>query len=164
MPVLPFIIRRCEPADEDPVLELSLTAWRPVFASVEAILGSELSVRLHGDWRSHQQRLVRDALADRDMTVWVAESARRVIGFVAARVVDAGRAIGEIYLLAVDPDAQSRGVGTALTETATTWLREAGLGVAMISTGGDPAHAPARRVYEKAGYTFLPAAGYYKAL
>jgi hypothetical protein len=36
--------------------------------------------------------------------------------------------------------------------------------VAMIKTGGDPGHAPARRVYEKADYTQLPEAGYYKAL
>jgi RimJ/RimL family protein N-acetyltransferase len=36
--------------------------------------------------------------------------------------------------------------------------------VAMVKTGGDPGHAPARRVYEKAGYTFLPIARYFKNL
>jgi len=34
----------------------------------------------------------------------------------------------------------------------------------MVETGGDPGHAPARRVYEKAGYTGFPVAGYFKAL
>jgi hypothetical protein len=36
--------------------------------------------------------------------------------------------------------------------------------VAMVETGGDSGHAPARRDYEKAGYTLLPVARYFKAL
>ena len=160
---LPFAIRSYEPDDEDAVVELSLRAWAPVFASMESILGSELSARLHGDWRTHQASAVRETLAKPGMRVWVAEQSA-VVGFVAAWIADPERKIGEIYMLAVDPASQVRGVGTALTEHATRWLREAGMRVAMISTGGDPGHAPARRVYEKADYTLLPAAGYYKAL
>lgn len=156
-------IRPYEAADEEAVVELALRAWRPVFASMEAILGGELSHRLHGHWRPYQERAVRDALKNLDMTVWVAEGSR-VLGFAAARVFDAQRRIGELYMLAVEPASQLRGVGTALTEHATEWMREVGMRVAMVSTGGDPGHAPARRVYEKADYTLLPAAGYYKAL
>ena len=59
-------------------------------------------------------------------------------------------------MLAVDPDAQGRGIGTALTEVATGWLREAGMTVAMVETGGDSGHAPARRVYEKAAIRCFP--------
>jgi hypothetical protein len=36
--------------------------------------------------------------------------------------------------------------------------------VAMVETGGDTGHAPARRVYEKADYTLSPVARYFKAL
>lgn len=158
-----FAIRRCKPSDEELIVELSLRAWSPVFASVESILGSELSVHLHGDWRVYQENAVREVLANTAFTVWVAEDVR-VIGFVAARVFDLERRIGELYMLAVDPASQVRGVGTALTEHATNWMREAGMRVGMILTGGDPGHAPARRVYEKSNYTLLPAAGYYKAL
>jgi len=67
-------------------------------------------------------------------------------------------------MLAVDPDAQDRGTGTALTEFATGWLRDAGMRIAMVETGGDDGHAPARRVYEKADYVLLPVARYFKAL
>jgi ribosomal protein S18 acetylase RimI-like enzyme len=158
-----FRIRSYEPSDEELVVELSLRAWSPVFASIESILGSELSLRLHGDWHAHQEKAVRAVLVDDELTVWVAETSR-VIGFVAARVFDRERRIGEVYMLAVDPTSQVGGVGTALTEHATNWMREAGMRVGMILTGGDPSHAPARRVYEKANYTLLPTAGYYKAL
>jgi GNAT superfamily N-acetyltransferase len=67
-------------------------------------------------------------------------------------------------MLAVDPDAHEQGIGTDLTQHATAWLRDNGMRVAMIGTGGDPGHAPARRTYEKAGYTLIPMARYFKAL
>ncbi len=67
-------------------------------------------------------------------------------------------------MLAVDPAAQDRGIGTALTEIATDWLRTSRMRVAMIDAGGDPGHAPARRLYEQADYTLLPVARYFKAL
>jgi GNAT superfamily N-acetyltransferase len=48
------------------------------------------------------------------------------------------RGIGEISMLAVDPDHQGRGIGTALTEFALDWLKDAGMTVAMVETGGTP--------------------------
>ena len=32
-------------------------------------------------------------------------------------------------------------------------MKEAGMQVATVATGADPSHAPARRAYEKAGFT-----------
>jgi GNAT superfamily N-acetyltransferase len=156
-------IRDYGPLDEEPVVELSLRAWAPVFNSLEQVLGCEIFVRLQGDWRQYQEKAVRDTLADDATRVWVAEAARGVVAFVAAKL-HLERHIGEIWMLAVDPDAQGRGIGTALTEVATGWLRDAGMTMAMVETGGDPGHAPARRVYEKANYTLLPGARYFKAL
>jgi hypothetical protein len=34
----------------------------------------------------------------------------------------------------------------------------------MVESGGDPGHAPARRVYAKSGYTSIPVARHFKAL
>lgn len=67
-------------------------------------------------------------------------------------------------MIAVDPSAQNQGIGAALAEVATDWLRESGMRTAMIETGGDPGHAPAPRLYEKAGYTPLPAVRFFKSL
>ncbi len=49
-------------------------------------------------------------------------------------------------MLAVDPDYQGGGIGTVLTEFALDRLKDAGMAVAMIETGGDPGHAAARPV------------------
>ena len=157
-------IREYRPADAQAVVDLSLRAWTPVFDSLERILGRELFARLHGDWRGYQETAVRGELADGAVHAWVAETGPGVIGFVTAALRDPRRGLGEIGMLAVDPDAQDRGVGTALTEFATDWLRSSGMRVAMVETGGDAGHATARRVYEKAGYTLLPVARYFRAL
>ncbi len=156
-------IRGYRSSDEEPVVALSLRAWAPVFVSLEKVLGTEIFRRLHPDWRVDQDKAVRAVLADSAMHLWVAEDAPGPAGFAAAKL-DSDSLVGEIYMLAVDPAAQDQGIGTALTEMATDWLRTSGMRVAMIDSGGDAGHAPARRVYEKAEYTLLPIARYFKAL
>lgn len=158
-------IRACRPEDHDQIVELSLRAWASVFASVGEVLGEELHTLLHGtDWREYQARDVRATLGDAAKRVWVAEEEGRLVGFVAARVVDDARLIGEIAMVAVDLAAQRHGIGSSLTEHATAWLREQGMRVAVIGTGGDPGHAPARRVYEQLGFRPLPSVQYFRAL
>jgi ribosomal protein S18 acetylase RimI-like enzyme len=97
--------------------------------------------------------------------VWVAViGASTVVGFVSVGIFDAERSMGEISMLAVDPDHQGGGIGTALTEFALDRLKDAGMGVAMVETGGDPGHAAGRRTYEKAGFVLLQIARYFKNL
>jgi len=66
------------------------------------------------------------------------------------------------------PDDGINGITTALRRGGHGFtlerLKDVGMKVAMVETGGDPVHAPARRVYEKAGYTLLPIARYFKNL
>ena len=50
------------PAHTDRVVELSLLAWAPVFASFEAVLGERLYQRVHPDWRRDQAESVRAAV------------------------------------------------------------------------------------------------------
>jgi ribosomal protein S18 acetylase RimI-like enzyme len=157
-------IRSLEDRDVQAVVDLSLRAWAPVFASLERVLGSAVFGRLHPDWREDQRRAVEEVCASQETNVWVAEVVGAVAGFVATDVFDPELRMGQIYMLAVDPDHQRGGIGTALTEFAQARLKDDGMRVAMVETGGDPGHAPARRTYEKAGYTLLPIARYFKNL
>jgi ribosomal protein S18 acetylase RimI-like enzyme len=128
------------------------------------VVGDEIFGRLYGDdWRRKQQADVEKTLRDEKSEVWVAEVDGEVAGFLSA-VVDADTHMGEIYMVAVDPDFQNQGLGTQLTGVATDWLRDAGMAVVLVSTGGDIGHGPARRTYEKAGFTPMPVINYFKAL
>lgn len=160
-------IRAYRADDRDAVVDLALRAWTPVFASMRGVTGDEIDHLLHGDdWRVYQRRSVEDTLDNEAMHLWVAhdpDDEGAVVAFVAV-TLHVDDAMGQIWMLAVDPDAQGRGLGTTLTNFATDWIREAGMRLAMIGTGGDRGHAPARRAYEKAGYTALPTVQYLKAL
>jgi GNAT superfamily N-acetyltransferase len=158
-----FVIRELDSRDIEAVVRLSLAAWAPVHVSIAEQFGRELNDALNPDWRAAQERDVRAACASPAVHVLVAEVAGAVVGFVAVRIRD-DRRIGEIELIAVDPNAQSDGIGTALTEIATEWIRAEGVPVAMVGTGSDPGHAPARRAYEKAGFTLIPMSRYFRKL
>ena len=143
-------IRPLVSADVDAVVDLSLRAWAPVFDSFEATWGQELYDRFWPDWRPQQASSVHDALAANP--TWVSTDGNRVTGFVNVVFDEAERA-GEIYMIAVDPTAQGRGVASSLTDLALDEMRRRGMTLATVATGADPGHGPARRTYERAGFS-----------
>jgi ribosomal protein S18 acetylase RimI-like enzyme len=50
------------------------------------------------------------------------------VGFVAVKL-HSEDSMGEIYMVAVDPDFQGRGIGSALIEFARAWMKDAGMSV-----------------------------------
>lgn len=58
---------------------------------------------------------------------------------------------GEVYVVGVDPDAHSGGIGRALTLAGLGYLRERGLGQVMLYADED--NAPAIGMYQKIGFT-----------
>lgn len=160
---MPIELRPLGPGDVDRVVALALRAWAPVHASMAAVLGERLNARIYPDWAAGQERGVRAACADPDLAVTVAVERPDVLGFVAV-IIDSADASGEIGMIAVDPAVQCRGVGGALTAHALGQLRAAGCTLAVVATGGDPGHAPARALYEAAGFTALPLVRYYRTI
>lgn len=119
---------------------------------------------LYPDWTSTQEKLVGDVCRDNaKYTVLVAELDGTVAGFVAYHL-NADERSGEVYLTAVPLEYQNRGIVTDFTTVALREMGHWGMKLAIVGTGSDPAHAPARRSYEKAGSTALPVIQYYKNL
>jgi GNAT superfamily N-acetyltransferase len=148
----------------DAVIRLSLRAWEPVFDSIQKAMSADVyRVFYPQHWRVSQQKAVEDVCAAEDKKVWVAIEADSTVGFVAVKL-HLEDSMGEIYMVAVDPDYQGRGIGSALTEFALDWMKDTGMSIAMVETGGDPGHAPARHTYEKAGFGLFPVARYFKKL
>jgi ribosomal protein S18 acetylase RimI-like enzyme len=156
-----------EPYDDsklEAIVRLSLRAWEPVFKSLRDVMDPAVyRAFYHDDWRAVQQRAVESVCADKHIHVWVASEQSRIAGFVALKSHAEDR-MGEIYMIAVDPDFQRRGIATSLTAFSAEWFRNAGMSIMMVETGGDTGHAPARRAYESAGFRLFPVARYFKSL
>jgi ribosomal protein S18 acetylase RimI-like enzyme len=150
--------------DVEDLVQLSLLAWAPVFPSFRQLLGQDIYTLIWPDWRTQQRAAVERVCKDGDKTtVWVAEWDGTVVGFV-AYVLNLKDKTGEVQLLAVHPEYHNLGIGTELNTFALEKMKESGMTLAKVDTGGDPSHAPARRSYEKAGYTPLPLVRYFKDL
>ncbi len=150
--------------DVEALVKLSLLAWIPVFSSFEQILGPEIYAIIYPDWKKSQREAVETVCRDGEKTaVYVAELEGTVVGFVAYELHLKDKS-GEVQLLAVQPEYQNLGIGTELNNLALKKMKESGMKLAVVGTGGEPSHAPARRSYEKAGYTALPLVRYYKDL
>ena len=150
--------------DVDDLARLSLLAWAPIFSSFERILGPSIYGLIWPDWKTSQKEAVETVCRDGEKTiVWVAELDGIVVGFLAYELHTKDKT-GEVELLAVHPEYQNRGIGTQLNNFALEKMKESGMKMARVETGGDSSHAPARRSYEKAGYTALPLVRYFKDL
>ncbi len=155
-------IRSFVDGDIGQIVELVLLAWEPAFESMEKVLGPQIFHLIWPDWRKSQAEGVQGACraADKYHTL-VAELDGRVAGFIAYELKGE---TGEVVLLAVHPEFQRRGIATALNQAALDEMKAAGAKLAVAETGGEDGHAPARRAYEKAGYTGLPLVRYFRDL
>jgi GNAT superfamily N-acetyltransferase len=99
---------------------------------------------------------------ERDAFVAVVDE--RPVGFVTVALNAFNERMGVIEIIGVDPDFQRRGIASRLSERALGHMREHGMDIAAVGTGGDPGHAPARAAYEALGFTLLPSARYLKLL
>ena len=131
-----------------------------MFASLRAQLGDPIFLRLHPDWSAGQAEAVRETCTnpDRRVLVAIAED-NRLIGFVAIWLNAYQSRIGAVDMIAVNPEHQRQGVARELMRLAADHMRTAGMDIAVVETGGDPGHAPARATYEAVGYTLLRSPG-----
>jgi GNAT superfamily N-acetyltransferase len=157
-------IREFREDDLEAIIEFSLRAWQPIFASLRDVLGDDIFLRLHPHWKANQADAVRSACTNDARDVFVAVANGRPVGFVAIALNAFHQRMGVIDIIGVDPDYQRRGISAGLTEIATEHMRDCGMDIAVVETGGDPGHAPARAAYETAGFTLLPIARYFRLL
>ncbi|MEM8812384.1 MAG: GNAT family N-acetyltransferase [Pseudomonadota bacterium] len=160
-----FNIVDYNPKDLSDLLQVSHRAWTPVFAALAPIAEPFVMEAFYPDgWWARQNRDI-EALANDDaVRIWVAKDNHgTLIGFVGARLHPED-SMGEIYILAVDPAHQRKGIGTALMNLAFDRIKDAGMSIVMVETGDDPGHAPAQAAYERIGFKRWPVARYFRRL
>jgi len=160
-----LLIRAYAPSDLPTLHAIRAAAFAPVFASFRSIVGPEIAALGLATAEQEQADLL-DAIArpDSGHALAVAEVRRAIAGFVSWKPGIAP-GVGEITLNAVHPDHSGKGIGTALYAHALAALKAAGMQLATVGTGGDPSHGPARRTYEKVGFSVhLPSIYMYRKL
>jgi GNAT superfamily N-acetyltransferase len=157
-------IRAFQDGDLEAIVELSVRAWQPVYESLRNVLGDPIFFRLHPDWRVVQAEAVTSSCTSDENDVFVAVADGRLVGFSAVALNAFHERMGVIDIIAVDPDYQRRGIATRLMDRSIDHMREHGMDIAAVGTGGDPGHAPARAAYEAYGFTLLPGARYLKLI
>ena len=157
-------IRDLENADIEAVVRIATTAWEPVHRSYRELLGNTLCDTVFPDWKADKEYQIRDSIGRGSPVCFlVAELNGCVAGFV-SYVIGPGK-IGEIRNNAVDPSYQNKGIASSLYQEVQRRMENAGMKCAKVTTGLDPSHAPARRAYEKAGFSrAIPVTTYYKDL
>ena len=158
-------LRPLQEGDLPYLLEIAIAAWEPIYASTRTMLGAELFEAVWPDWRADKSGQIEAACrAEHGARVLVAELDGRPVAF-ASFYLDPEKGIGTIGNNAVHPGQQGAGLGARMVEAALEQMRAAGLRCVKVTTGGDAAHAPARRMYEKASFTRgVPSVTYYQEL
>ena len=100
------IIREFRKDDVRAIVEFSLRSWEPVFASLRQVLGDDIFLRLHADWKEDQADAVRSACTNEERDVFVAVTDGRPSGFVAVALNAFHEGMGAIDIIGVDPDYQ----------------------------------------------------------
>ncbi|URW76289.1 GNAT family N-acetyltransferase [Sphingomonas donggukensis] len=95
-----------------------------------------------------------------DVRFWSVRGASgALLGMGALKTIEAGH--GEIKSMRVAPAYLRRGIGAAILAHLLHEARAGGLTRVSLETGGNEAFAPARAMYERAGFAECPAFGEY---
>jgi ribosomal protein S18 acetylase RimI-like enzyme len=101
-------------AHRDDVVQIAIRAWRPVFAMTAYEVPSFVYEAFYPrGWEERQKTDVATFLDSEGENCWLAHRGDSVIGFIGLRMHRRDQ-MGEIYMLAVDPDHQRKGIGREL--------------------------------------------------
>ena len=158
-------LRSIRPDDLPELHRIRRLAFAPIFESFRSLVGEEIAPIAFAAAEEEQARHLDEICAPGSgHHVLAAIEDGEMVGFVSFSV-DAIKRTSELGLNAVAPAQAGRGIGPWMYETVLVRMKELGAEVVEVGTGGDPAPAPARRAYEKAGFSrSIPGVHYYRKL
>ena len=163
-----IVIRNVRPEDEERIMEISREQWTVINSNYKDLIGDELYGIFRGTVEEKVETLqgeLRDRMKTPEHFI-VTELDGYVVGFASYRTVDAyGYTHGVVGYNALDNRFKGRGIAGRQYALIYEKMREAGCISTMVHTGLDEMHAPARRAYEKSGFSAnLPSITYYMKL
>ncbi len=139
----------CEAIHIDKAIEITYAAWEPIFEKYKEALGEKMYNDLYSDWKDSKYNRVYKGLTSGRGFVALVDG--EVAGFI-YYAVDKNKKKGTVEENAVSAEYRGMGIAQEMYKFVFCKMREEGMQYAMVGTGLDEAHAPARRAYEKAGF------------
>ncbi|MEN6643194.1 MAG: GNAT family N-acetyltransferase [Armatimonadia bacterium] len=140
--------RPARPEDLEPIIAIARRIWTMGMSKRLEDLYGQRGDKSWDEWTA--QDIGNSVRASLDRCT-VAEVDGQVAGWVTWSLNEA-RQQGQVGYNGVAPEFRGRGIATTLVQMALDKLREAGMPLAIVITGLDEGHAPARHVYEKCGF------------
>ena len=157
-----FSIRLATEQDTDTLIAIAKNEWRAIYDGFRPQLGEELFSLIYPYPLMQKEAQIRQNVASGCCYVTI------IYGQIAAFIhyaYDEQTKIGTICNNAVSSAFRGKGIGGRQYEFIFDLLKKKGALAVRVTTGLDEAHAPARRAYEKAGFSAsLSSITYYKML
>ena len=102
-------------------------------------------------WQDRKAESLRSSISANPQDWFVTELDGRVIGFCSLSA-DASTGIGTVGQNGIEPEYGDRGYGSRQLQFILEELRGRGMKIAEVHTGLNEGHAPARKMYERAGF------------
>ena len=145
------------------VMDIGNKAWREIRKMSRDALGDGISDVLFPDGDEKSKGLqLKAQIESGKYGIAVCEHAGEVVGFIT--YLRSGQ-VGEICNNAAKSGTGLKGIGQCMYQFLLEKFRSEGVKVVKVTTGLDYAHAPARRAYERAGFSrHLDSTTYYMEL
>jgi len=155
-------IIEAEDKDIERVVEIAINAWQPIFEGYKNELGDIIYNCEYPDWKKEKARQIYESFKPQSgARVLLAEINGVIAGFI-TYYVDKSNSSGIICNNAVDPKFQGKGIAGNMYKYVIEEMKKHKLKYVKVTTGGDAAHLPARKAYEKAGFKKnIPEVNYY---
>ena len=131
----------------------------PGRADVQELLGEHLADMFATSPAESVHALDSAALSGPAITFWSAREEAEVLGCGALKMLQPGQ--GEIKSMRTAAHARGRGIATLLLRHIVDEARRSGYGRLYLETGSQEFFAPARRLYQRHGFSTCPPFGDY---
>lgn len=136
--------------DLDAMVRIGNAAFRDIYKVMRRELGDEVfQIVIPNPDTCKGLQIIEQTKTHPDW-IMICEEQGQIVGFLTYQL-DCEIAI--ISNNAVDPECGIKGVGQQMYQEALNHFRKLGIKVVKVTTGLDEAHVPARRAYERSGFS-----------
>ncbi len=149
-----LVLRQAAPEDFPKIDEITVICYTAIHESWVEMQSESIYEVLQTPGVTWQERKIKqnhDLYAEHPEWVWVLEQDAEIIGFVTFKI-DFEHHFGLIENNGILPQYAGNGLGRFMYRYVLDYFRKQGLKVAIVETGLDDPHIPARRAYEAVGF------------